>query len=249
MDELDGLRREIAIGIYKSGMLLTWYRDKPSGWILMSGAWSPFYINLRPITSFPQLYEKIIDAFCIMLEKNGIDREKYKAVGIAMGGISIANGVALKYKIPSLYTRKLPDEVKSEENINNYIASHGQHALVEGIINNGDNLILFDDVVTSMDSKMLAINQINYEIKKRGLNNVNVKEVYVVVDRGKGEEKAKEKGLSLHSIIKFDTFVDLLGDKLSKNERDVIRDYLSNSEKFQDKNRQKELEELAKNKL
>ncbi len=249
MDEFETLKREIAVGIYENGMLLTWYRDRPSGWTLVSGAWSPFYINLRPITSFPQLYEKITDAFCMLLQENHIDREKYKAVGIAMGGISLANGVALKYKIPSLYTRKLPDEVKSEEDINNYIASHGQHALVEGVINEGDNIILFDDVVTSMDSKVLAINQINSETRKRGLKNVNVKDVYVVVDRGRGEEKAREMGLNLRSIIKFDAFVDLLGDKLSGDERDVIKEYLSNPGKFQDKNLQKELEELAKNRL
>ncbi|MCL4411139.1 hypothetical protein M1452_01185 [Candidatus Marsarchaeota archaeon] len=246
MDDFERLKKEIASGIYESGMLLTWYRNKPSGWKLASGAWSPFYINLRQITSFPQLYSKVIDAFCMMLDRNGVSIAEHKAVGIAMGGIALANGVSLRFGMPSLYTRKLPDGVSTREEISSYISSHGQHALVEGVLKNNDRLMLFDDVVTSMESKAMAINQISMEVEKRGLSGVAVDSVYVVVDRGLGKEKAAALGLKLHSILALEEIVNLLGDALAPNERKVMLDYLKDTKAFQDVEMQDELRRAAK---
>ncbi|EET90456.1 MAG: hypothetical protein LVQ97_03020 [Candidatus Micrarchaeales archaeon] len=246
MDDFERLKKEIAGGIYENGMLLTWYRNNPSGWKLASGAWSPFYINLRQITSFPRLYSKVIDAFCMMLDKNGISISEHKAVGIAMGGIALANGVSLRFGMPSLYTRKLPEGVSTKEEIGSYISSHGQHALVEGVLKNNDRLMLFDDVVTSMESKVMAINQISMEVEKRRLSGIAVEAVYVVVDRGFGKEKAKALGLELHSILTLEEIVNLLGDALAPKERDVMLDYLKDAKAFQDAGMQNELRRAAK---
>ena len=47
-EEKDQHGKEIIGMLYDQGMIRTWYRDKPEGWTLVSGIWSPFYIQLRP---------------------------------------------------------------------------------------------------------------------------------------------------------------------------------------------------------
>ena len=126
------LAEEITIGLRQEGMILTWYRDNPEGWRLTSGLWSPYYVNMRLLTTSPDLYTKVGRAFCIMLEEAGFGPSNCKTVGIAMAGIPIANAVTLMAGIPSLYTRKLPENIRTAEDLERYTSSHGQHALVEG---------------------------------------------------------------------------------------------------------------------
>ena len=51
--EKEDLGRELIGMLYDAGMILTWYRDKPDGWTLKSGIWSPVFIQLRKIASLP----------------------------------------------------------------------------------------------------------------------------------------------------------------------------------------------------
>ena len=113
-ERLEKLGREFVKGLYKEGMIRTWYKDKPEGWKLASGIYSPFFISLRPISSVRsgsiELYRIAGEAVSIMLKSAGFVADgRHRIVGIAMAGIAIANAATLSTGIPSLYTRKLPD--------------------------------------------------------------------------------------------------------------------------------------------
>ncbi|MBC7080931.1 MAG: hypothetical protein H5T44_01585 [Thermoplasmatales archaeon] len=215
--------REIFIEFYKRGLIKTWKRDRPEGWILLSGIWSPFYIQFRNLPSHPDLLN-----FSGKLIAEKIKGKGNKILGIAMAGIPIATSVSLHSMLPMCYTRK--DS-----------ASYGEHSLVEGEIKDGDNFIAIDDVVTKFDSKLNAIKQLEEEAKKRNCK-IKCENVAVIIDRQQGaEETANKYGVKIHSLIKFKDNIEWLREEMSEEEYELISDYLENPEKYQTEERKKHL--------
>ncbi|MCK4859180.1 MAG: hypothetical protein KAS87_01335 [Candidatus Omnitrophica bacterium] len=229
--------------LYQASMIKTWYRDKPEGWTLVSGLWSLFYINLRLLPSYPDALQNVGFALgqLILKECPGVDR----IVGVAMAGIPISTAITTESQIPSCYTRKM-EAVKSVEDFNQRIKDHGEHSLVEGVIESGDRIAIVDDLVTRFDSKEVAIAQFNYELELRGIDAI-CEDVVVLLDREQGaEESAKKQGITLHSLIPFKSKgIEWLSSVLSRKESTVITDYLRDPEKYQDTNLQDDLRQEA----
>ena len=241
------LKEDIMRGMYETGQMLTWYRNRPEGWRLASGLWSPFYINQRSMPSHPKVFQDAVTAVGSMLLRLGYEPYgKDKVVGLAMAGIPLASALSAQLGFPALYTRKLPEDVKTEKDVEAYISSHGQHALVEGTIDEGDRLIMIDDLVTRFDSKLLAMGQINGELKKRNIN-ATMKDIVVLIDREQGAgKKATDLGFGLHSFIRFRTEgIELLKGSISDIEYSTITGYLSDDSKYQNKELQDKLQSLA----
>ena len=245
-----GLEKRIMEGLLRERMIKTWLRDKPDGWTLASGLYSPFFINLRLISSVnPQLYRDAATAMGILLDEAGFTANgRRKLLGVAMAGIPLANALTLQKGIPSLYTRKLPEEVKTPEDVKKYLQAHGQKSLVEGEINSGDDLAIIDDLVTKFSSKLLAIAQVREEIANRGLDNVSVENIFVLVDREQGAARiAEENGFVLHAFIPFEKRgIGLIRDSLEPAEYEVIMDYLKDPQKYQAKEMQDKLKSMTR---
>ena len=248
MDD-EGLGKQIVQGLYKERMILTWYRDKPDGWTLASGLYSPFFINLRLIcSSDPSLYRLVGKAMAELMKQNGfVSDGRHRIVGIAMAGIPLANAATLESGVPSLYTRKLPEEVKTAQALEDYMTAHGQKSLIEGEFKNGDRLAIIDDLVTMFDSKLLAKSQIEQEVQRRNATDVSVSDVFVLLDREQGgAEAAGKAGINLHSIIPFKSKgLDWLKELLSEVEYETIKDYLGDLQKYQTKEAQDRLRSVA----
>jgi len=241
-EEKEQAGKEIIETLYGNGMIKTWYRDKPEGWTLVSGIWSPFYIQLRPIGSFSNstyLLGSVGKVMGRMIINECPDVNKI--VGVAAAGVPIATAITLKERIPMCYTRKL-EGVKTVEQFEARIKEYGEHALVEGELNEEDTLAIVDDLVTKFDSKLIAKKQVEYEAQKRNVS-VICKDVAVLFDREQGaEQRARDLGMNLHSVIPFKSKgIDWLRGKMSEEECRVIADYLSNDKKYQDKEVQKQL--------
>jgi len=221
--------RKIVCSLYDFGMIKTWYRDKPEGWTLVSGLWSPFYIQLRNLCSYPTLLKEIGEAMSQLLSSK-IPKVS-RIVGIAMAGIPIAVATSLVSGIPSAFTRKYDQGGTMTSD-----RTYGEHAFIEGEICNNDFLVIIDDVVTKMDSKFHAISQIQQEIKKHKIKGINCSTIAVVLDREQGaSEIASNKNISLHSLIRFKSqALPFLAEKMADKELQVINDYLQNPRKYQD---------------
>ena len=246
--EKENLGKEIIQDLYRYGMIKTWYRDRPEGWTLVSGIWSPFYIQLRPLSSYPELLANVGHAMgrLIKQECKNINR----ILGVAMAGIPIAIAISLSENIPACFTRK-SDGVKSQEDFENFIKSYGEHSIIEGELTDGDSIGIVDDLVTKFDSKLIAIRQIEQELKLRKLVDIKHSDVIVLLDQEQGaSETAKKNGIKLHSLISFTTNgLDWLKNVLEDDEYEIINDYLFNYQKYQNKKIQQDLYNLAVEKI
>jgi orotate phosphoribosyltransferase len=244
LEDKPEIAKKILKLLYEKRMIRTFYRDKPDGWTLVSGLYSPLYIQLRPLLSYPNVFVEACAALAEMAKHEA--PEVNRVVGIAMAGVPIAAGMCFAGKLPGCFTRKM-EKVKSVENFRQMITEYGEHTLVEGEIQDGDNLALVDDLVTRFDSKLIAFEQIKHEIRRRGLKNVSCKKVLVIIDREQGATAAAQSaGFELISLIPFKTMgLGLLKGILDEAEWEVIGDYLNDPDAFQDRLVQERLARMS----
>ena len=175
-------------------------------------------------------------------ECNGVN----KVVGIATAGVPISAAIGIEASLPCGYTRKI-EGVSNVDEFRKKISEYGQHAIVEGFFENGDEIVMVDDLVTRMSSKLIAIEQFRAEMKRRNVNAKSDK-ILVLLDREQGAQKTAEaNGLELFSLIPFKTKgVNWLKNRFSTLEYEVISDYLLNSDKYQNETIQNNLKNQAK---
>jgi uridine monophosphate synthetase len=156
---------------------------------LKSGALSPFYIDLRGIISYPSVLQTIALRTLDVLRPLRCDR----IAGIPYAGLPIATAVALAGNIPMLYARK---EVKE----------HGTRRAIEGAFVPGEVVVLIDDVITDGASKFEAA----APLVEAGLV---VRDFVIFLDREQGgAERLRERGYSLHSVLRITAVLGHLRD-------------------------------------
>ena len=225
MTKLEDLKKNIMRDVYEKRMILTSVRDRPEGWTLHSGLWSPFYIQLRVLSSFPETLKLVGNALSILIKEEAPSVNRL--VGIAFAGIPIATAVSLESGIPACHTRKILG-VRTEEELYETIGKYGQHSLMEGEVQDGDVLCLVDDLVTGMESKLVGRAQVLAELKKRDISDVSVDDIAVIIDRQQGaRERAKDMNIRLHSLIDLvNEGLPSIQDSMSEEEYQIVSDYL-----------------------
>ncbi len=238
----DRLGCEIVRLLYENKMILTWYRDKPSGWHLHSGKWSPFYIHLRELSSHPEILRKIGYSLNLLIKEEMPDTDLI--VGLAMAGIPIATAISLEGNIPAAFTRKVEGGVADYQKT---IEKYGKHSLVEGQLHKARKAVLLDDLVSYFTSKLEGLKLLEYEIRRRNLKDLDIPHVLVLLDREQGGyEEAKKHNVELHSLIPFKSKgIHWLKDVLDKIEYDTLKDYLKDPERFQEYEIQNKLSQLC----
>lgn len=242
----ENLAGEVLKLLYEYRMIKTFYRDRPQGWTLMSGIYSPLYIQLRPLVSYPEVFKRVCESMTEVWREEA--SEITKIVGIAMAGVPLVAGIAIAGSVPAAFTRKM-EKVKSLEDFRTQIQSYGEHALIEGEINDNEKLALVDDLVTRFDSKLIALEQVKSELVRRQVKGVKCDTVMVVLDREQGgAEAARSNDLNLISLIQFKSSgLKHLKSYMNSFEWQVICDYLDQPEKYQEKSRQMEIAEKTLN--
>lgn len=213
---------EVVRTLFDEGLIRTWYRHQKQGWILRSGMWSPFYVQLRPLVSKPKLLGAIGQALASLIAREC--SEVNRVVGVAMAGIPIAVATSLSSGIPAAYTRKVVRANDSSQ------PTYGEHSLIEGDLQDRDVVAVIDDVVTRFDSKLEAIEQLQHEADRLGIK-ISCHDVCVVVNR---LQTPVPSGIRLHSLVQLTPEkVDTLKPFLLPPEYEVIDQYLKDPQSFQ----------------
>ena len=150
---------------------------------LSSGKKSNYYINMKKAITEPEILSTISKLIYDKIKDENID----KIAGPALGAVPIATAVSLQSKLPLLMIRKQKK-------------GYGTSKLIEGELNEGDNVVIVEDVSTTGGSLLKAINAIQD-------NGGNVVKAFVVVDRKEGAiENFKKEGIELEPLLSIDVF-------------------------------------------
>jgi orotate phosphoribosyltransferase len=232
---LDKLGTEILQRLRKERMILTWL-DNPQGdwYLLSSGSWAPFYINLRRIYSYPDLADKAESALVSIARTVGLSSERHEILGIAMNAIPMARTVSKELRIPMLYTR--PEK---------HLPKHGVKKPIEGDLFDGREIAFVEDVVTQLSNITRADTELKEMAQSEGVS-ITTRPIIALIDRSKGtSEKARSSGYELHSAISFPSKIGCIGSTLIGLEYQTIQDFLENPQKYQDRNVQEEIIERS----
>lgn len=119
--------------------------DKP--FIFTSGKASPVYIDCRKIISFPKIRRFLMDEGAKMMAALSADRPYDAVAGGETAGIPFSAWMSENLDKPMQYIRKKPK-------------GFGRDAQIEGLIEEGQHILLVEDLATDGGSKLNFINAI-----------------------------------------------------------------------------------------
>ena len=158
---------------------------------LTGGRLSPYYVDLRVVPSFPDVFRQICDFYGEYITTQ-IGLENFDRIaGVPLAGIPFATQIAYNLKKPFLYVRK-------------GIRHHGRQRRVEGILVSGDRVLLVDDLVTTGLNLKKAAEAIRAE---GGV----VEEAVAFLDREEGgKEKLEKSRIKIHTLLKISEVANTL---------------------------------------
>jgi orotate phosphoribosyltransferase len=114
---------------------------------LASGALSPVYVDCRRIISFSRVRATLMDFLaCTVMREGGFEAFDIVAGG-ETAGIPFAALVAERLGLPMCYIRKKPK-------------GYGRNARIEGVMGEGDRVLLVEDLATDGGSKLSFVEAI-----------------------------------------------------------------------------------------
>lgn len=167
---------ELIIDLFDIGCLLF------GEYVQASGAVFNYYVDLRQIISDPNLFHRVLHSYSGLLEQLNFDR----IAGIPYGSLPTATGLSLALHKPLIYPRK---EVKA----------HGARRLIEGDFNEGDQVVVVDDILITGGSVLEGI----AKLESSGLV---VKDVVVFIDHGgqrdrRARQRLEDQGYRVHAVL------------------------------------------------
>ena len=149
---------------------------------LSSGKLSPYYIDMRIIPSFPEVFRKICSIYSRIIEED-LDLKSFdRFAGIPISAIPYASCLSFNLKKPLVLIRK---EVKE----------HGRQRRIEGVLIPGDKVLPVDDVITTGGSLINVVKALLHE-------GAVVEKALVLVDREEGGvENLRKEGVNIYSLM------------------------------------------------
>jgi len=114
---------------------------------LASGLPSPTYIDCRKLISFPRIRSTLMDFMAVTVMREAGFEAFTNIAGGETAGIPFAAMVADRLALPMTYVRKKPK-------------GYGRNARIEGVMGEGDRVLLVEDLATDGGSKVSFVEAI-----------------------------------------------------------------------------------------
>lgn len=144
---------------------------------LKSGRHSPIYLDLRRLIAHPAILRRAAHAYAQVLNGLNFDR----LAGLPYAALPIGTAIALEMNRPLIYPRR---EAKD----------YGTKAAIEGDYAPGEVIAVIDDLATTGDTKIEAI-------EKLTAAGLVVRDIVVLIDREQGARAMlAQAGYTLHAV-------------------------------------------------
>jgi len=115
--------------------------------ILASGLPSPSYVDCRKLISYPRIRSTLMDFMTVTVMRNAGFEAFDNIAGGETAGIPFAALVAERMALPMTYVRKKPK-------------GYGRNARIEGVMSEGERVLLVEDLTTDGGSKLSFVDAI-----------------------------------------------------------------------------------------
>jgi len=177
-----------------------------------SGRKGPVYVDCRKLIAFPRARGVLMDmATSLLAQDVGLEKIDVCAGG-ETAGIPYAAFLSERMNLPMAYVRKKPK-------------GFGRMAQIEGVVNDGDNVILVEDLQTDGGSKKIFVNA----LREAG---ATVEHAFVVFHYGVFEastKNMKDLGIQLHALTTWPLVLETAQkmDYFDKKTADAVLDFLN----------------------
>lgn len=179
--------------------------DQPFTWA--SGLKSPIYTDNRLTISYPEVRQAIFNG---MVEQIKLHFSAADVIaGTATAGIPHAAWVAQNMELPMIYVRTKPKD-------------HGQGKQIEGVLKEGQKVVVIDDLISTGGSVLNAV---------RAVNNAGGKVIGVVsvftYNLPAAEQNFMANGLKYYSVTDYMTLI-----KVAKENNQISADHLKSLQEW-----------------
>lgn len=191
--------------------------DQP--FTLASGLPSPTYIDCRKLISFPRIRSTLMDFLTVTVMRNAGYEAFTNIAGGETAGIPFSALVAERMALPMTYVRKKPK-------------GYGRNARIEGVMAEGDRVLLVEDLTTDGGSKLSFVDA----IRETGAQCGHTAVIFYYGIFPDTEKRLSDHGVGLHYLC---TWWDVLEEtraqgSFSKSTLREVESFLHNPHKWQD---------------
>ena len=179
--------------------------DQPFTWA--SGLKSPIYTDNRLTISYPEVRQAIFNG---MVEQIKLHFSAADVIaGTVTAGIPHAAWVAQNMELPMIYVRTKPKD-------------HGQGKQIEGVLKEGQKVVVIDDLISTGGSVLNAVRAVN----NSGGKVIGVVSVFTY-DLPAAEQNFMANGLKYYSVTDYMTLI-----KVAKENNQISADHLKSLQEW-----------------
>ena len=160
--------------------------------ILASGLPSPTYIDCRKLISYPRIRSTLMDFLTVTVMRNAGFEAFDNIAGGETAGIPFAALVAERMALPMSYVRKKPK-------------GYGRNARIEGVMTEGQRVLLVEDLTTDGGSKLSFVDA----IRETGADCAHTAVIFYYGIFPDTVQKLGDHGVALHHLC---TWWDVLAE-------------------------------------